>query len=537
MWKKHARTLSIVAVLVAAGAGIGVLVLPPAAKGPETQAAPPVVMLAGERIDVMGDKVVDRALEIVRKYASGNIALKLPSGEKRDVSRASLGAEIDKAYLSQLILAARDPTSPMRRAHAARAPGARIELPIAVGLNAQKALSALLARKEELDRQPSDARLDLSSRKRVAETLGYRLDVYATLALLDEALFKGHGEVEAAGETIAPNLHAKDLGNVTFEEVIGWFETRYTADKKHEARTYNLRIAASRLDGHIIVPGATFDFNKVVGPRNEAAGYKVAPVIAQGELVDGIGGGTCQIAGTLHGAVFFSGLEIAHRTPHTRPSGYIKMGLDAAVAYPTINFRFKNNLPYPVVLHETVKDGVVRAEVLGPKRKRAVTFIRKIDEIIPYQEQEKPDPKLPEGVKVLAQRGIPGFKLHRYRIVREGVFGVREQWADTYPPTTQIIRVGTGQDKDAPVPADDAHLEYTADELLTMTQGMSTGDKDGLTESREPGRSGSPGWMEKLGMPVWDAKKRDDDKRDKRDKRDDDKRDDDDAPKKKKKKT
>ncbi|MCC6648099.1 MAG: VanW family protein [Polyangiaceae bacterium] len=528
------RTMLIAGVLAAAGVAIGVLVLPATPKPPDAKTAPPTVTLAGERVELAGDKVIDHALEIVRKYAAGSLTLKLPGGERREVSRAALGAEIDKAYLSQLMLAARDPTSPMRRAHAARSPTATLALPIAVRLDAARAEVALLALKEELDRAPSDARLDLASRKLVPETLGYRLDVYATMALLDEALFKGRAEVEAAGEAIAPAVHAKDLGNVTFDEVLGWFETRYSADKKHEARTYNLRIAASKLDGHILVPGATFDFNKVVGPRNEAAGYKVAPVIAQGELVDGIGGGTCQITGTLHGAVFFAGLEVVNRTPHTRPSGYIKMGLDAAVAYPTINFRFKNNLPYPVVLHETVKDGVVRAEVLGPKRKRAVTFIRKIDEIIPFQEQEKPDPKLPDGVKVLAQRGIPGFKLHRYRIVREGIFGTRERWADTYPPTTQIIRVGTGQDKDTPVPADDAHLEYTADELLTMTQGMTPGagtERD-LTESREPGRSGSAGWMEKLGMPVWDAKRRGGDERDddkKRDKRDaDDKKRDDD---------
>ena len=128
---------------------------------------------------------------------------------------------------------------------------------------------------------------------------------------------------EAAVEVVKPNVLSAELGNVTFDEVLGYFETRYTTDKKHEARTYNLRLAASKLDGHVIPPGATFDFNKVVGPRNEASGYKVAPVIAQGELVDGIGGGTCQIAGTLHGAVFFSGLEVLSRTPHTRPSAYI----------------------------------------------------------------------------------------------------------------------------------------------------------------------------------------------------------------------
>ena len=115
----------------------------------------------------------------------------------------------------------------------------------------------------------------------------------------------------------------------------------------------------------MILPGETFDFNDVVGPRDEANGYKVAPVIAQGELVDGIGGGTCQIAGTLHGAAFFAGLDIVERHPHTRPSFYIKMGLDATVVYPTITLRLRNSFDHPVVLHETVRDGLVRAEVLG----------------------------------------------------------------------------------------------------------------------------------------------------------------------------
>jgi len=126
-----------------------------------------------------------------------------------------------------------------------------------------------------------------------------------------------------------------------------------------------------------------------VGPRDEAHGYKVAPVIAQGELVDGIGGGTCQISGTLHGAAFFAGLDIVKRRPHSRPSSYIKLGMDAAVAYPTINFVMKNPFDFPVVLHETVKKGVVRAEILGPKRRRTVTFFRRIDEVVPFEEIER----------------------------------------------------------------------------------------------------------------------------------------------------
>ena len=79
------------------------------------------------------------------------------------------------------------------------------------------------------------------------------------------------------------------------------------------------------------------------------------------------------------------------RYPHTRPSSYIKMGLDATVVYPTINFQIRNAYPFPVVLHQTVKNGVVRAEILGKRRARTITLIRKIDQALPYEELERPD--------------------------------------------------------------------------------------------------------------------------------------------------
>jgi hypothetical protein len=314
---------------------------------------------------------------------------------------------------------------------------------------------------------------------------------------------------------------AAELGNVQLDAVLGYFETNYDRSERVQARSYNLRLAASKLDGTVLLPGEEFDFNDVVGPRDEANGYKVATVIAEGELVDGIGGGTCQISGTLHGAAFFAGLSIVERYPHTRPSSYIKMGLDATVVYPTINFRLKNPFSFPVVLHETVKNGVVRAEILGPKRTRTVTLIRRIDSAIPYEEVERPDKTLPSGMRRLAQRGVAGFKLRRYRIMREGVHAIRERWDDTYPPTAQIVRVGTGDmPKDSVKAEDDRHPEYLADELLVLTQGEGEGEEASgertsvMRESREAGRFGEKGWTEAAGMPFWEGRTKPEESRD-----------------------
>ena len=141
-------------------------------------------------------------------------------------------------------------------------------------------------------------------------------------------------------------------------------------------------------------------------------------MIADGELVDGVGGGTCQIASTLHAAVFFAGLPILTRNPHSHPSYYIKLGLDAAVAYDTLNFRFKNDRPYPLVLEATVEDGFVYAALHGPERTHTVTFLRRIDATMPFDEKVVRDESLPRGMRILQQRGIPGFKITRFRVVQ-----------------------------------------------------------------------------------------------------------------------
>jgi vancomycin resistance protein YoaR len=512
------RTGAAIGVAVAAGLGVGALLVPQT-PGPGDDRTPlPEVRLLGTVLPA-GDAAQKVALGRARAFLGGRFLLELPDGSRRELYLGELGAELDKVYLAALVRDARDRTSALVRVfRAAEKPGP-LELPLPITLGRELALPALLALKDELDRVPVDARLDLEKRELVKESFGRLLDVDASLGSIESSLRNGQKSAKLVFELKKPRRLASELGNVEFGQVLGFFETRYDRSQSKEARTYNLRLAASRLDGTVLLPGETFDFNAVVGPRDEANGYKVATVIAEGELVDGIGGGTCQISGTLHGAGFFAGLSIEERYPHTRPSSYIKMGLDATVVYPTINFRLKNPFPFPVVLHQTVKNGVVRAEILGPRRALTVTFIRRVLEAIPYEEVERPDKDLPHGVRVLGQRGVPGFKLRRYRIVRDGTHAARDRWDDVYPPTTQIVRVGSGEASDANDDAaksltreksaklvDDPHPEYLADELLIMTEGAD--DDDGganLSESREPGRFGENGWTEAAGMPYYRA--------------------------------
>jgi vancomycin resistance protein YoaR len=503
-----------VAIFIAAGLGITYLVLPPAPEDEDKPRPPPALRVAGMVVPPGGDRVAG-VMDKVRRYAGGELTLKLPNGAARKVKLRAFGAEIDRVRLASYVKEAERPQSAVRRAHDATGkPDEPLDVPLPVALDQEAAVTRLLDLKAEVDTPARDAYIDLEKRDLKKEEVGYRLDVYGTLARIDAAFRKGEDTIEAAVETIAPRLTATELGNVKFDHVLGYFETRYSQGGKGKERTYNLRLAASKLDGTVVMPGQIFDFNGTVGPRDEAHGYRVAPVIAQGELVDGLGGGTCQISGTLHGAAFFSGLQMVERYPHSRPSFYIKLGLDATVVYPTINFRFKNVFDFPIVLHETVANGVVRAEILGAERKLTVTYFRRIDEVVPFEEVERKTPKVPEGVRVLAQRGIPGFRTSSSRVVRDGAYAVREKWSDAYPPTTQIVHVGTGPRDEAAKVVEDGHPEYVVDEYLVVTQGpdirtpTASGPEPGggTSESREPGKTGEYGWIERQGLSRFKGK-------------------------------
>jgi vancomycin resistance protein YoaR len=424
------------------------------------------------------------------------------AGTRIEKTREQLGARVDGAHLQSLVAQMMNDRSALRRGHTHAKAGAPLALAVPYSVDTSAAIGALLQMKDELDVAPDDARYDFKTKELSPDKPGRRIDAWSTLGKLDEALAHGAPSIDAVIEEVPAHRTAAQLAGVSTDAVLGWFETKYARDLKHEARTFNLRLAASKLDGYVLLPGETFDFNQVVGARSEANGYKVAPVIAQGELVDGIGGGTCQIAGTLHAAAFFAGIEIPDRRPHTRPSFYIKMGLDAAVAYPTVSLKLSNPMPFPVVLHETVQGGMVRAEILGPRRTRDVTFGRRIDQVVQFQERDAEDPKLPKGARELKQRGIPGFKVTRWRIVRDGPFAVREHHQDYYPPTAQIWRVGTGPEDPKFEAQDDAHPEYVADEFLFISQGASVKGPHGgdMVESRVPGKTGTYGWTVREGF-------------------------------------
>ena len=146
----------------------------------------------------------------------------------------------------------------------------------------------------------------------------------------------------------------------TSEEVLAQFSTRiYSTDS---ARQKNLELTSKKLNGTIVKPNETFSFTKTVGPSTPSEGYEEADIYdSNGNKIKGYGGGNCQISSTLYNAVQkVSSLKVVERHEHSNTVPYVKEGHDAAVAYGSVDFKFKNTNNFSIkILVETSKKYVV----------------------------------------------------------------------------------------------------------------------------------------------------------------------------------
>ena len=165
---------------------------------------------------------------------------------------------------------------------------------------------------------------------------------------------------------IQPNITTNMIGTEAFPDLLSTFSTYYSASNTN--RTTNLILAANKINGTVLMPEETFSYNKVVGARTIAAGYKEASIYVEGKVVDGLGGGICQITSTLYNAVVYANLEVTQRTNHQFIPSYVTASRDATVVYGSIDFQFKNNRNYPIKLVCSVSGGVANFQIFGLKQ-------------------------------------------------------------------------------------------------------------------------------------------------------------------------
>ncbi len=137
----------------------------------------------------------------------------------------------------------------------------------------------------------------------------------------------------------------------------------YTSDYVNNAnRTTNLRLASQKINSTVIQPGETFSFNRVVGERTSAKGYKPAPIFAASGTEDGVGGGICQVASTMFNTALLANVQIVERHQHSQRVAYVPLGRDAAIFWGSQDFKWKNTTNYPIKIVMTVADGKITCQ-------------------------------------------------------------------------------------------------------------------------------------------------------------------------------
>lgn len=161
-----------------------------------------------------------------------------------------------------------------------------------------------------------------------------------------------------------PEVKIDDIGIEAFPDMLGTYSTKYVNNAN---RTTNLKLAASKINSKVIMPGEIFSFNKVVGKRTVAAGYKNAAIFVNGSVEDGLAGGICQISTTLYNAVNLANLEVTERRNHSLLASYAQPGRDATVVWGSSDLKFENTRDYPIKIMFSVSDGIAKCSIYGLK--------------------------------------------------------------------------------------------------------------------------------------------------------------------------
>jgi len=393
-----------------------------------------------------------------RALLDRRVTLTLGTEVVLEVTYAELGATIDTDGLAKRISSiGREGEFLDRVVDALEARRGAIDVPISVRLPIEPLAERLERLKEETDTPPRGARFDFAMGKPTADVPGRYIDLYAAASAIERAADSSAPRIVISMFEVLPRASSAVVATIDMSKVLATYSTRYGYVGGQAGRAQNVARAAAGVDGVVLLPDEMMSFNAEVGPRSTENGFTTAPEIYKGEMREGIGGGTCQVASTLHAAAYLGGFDVVDRVNHSRPSGYIPMGLDATVVYPHVDLKIRNSYPFPIVVHAVANKGTLTMEIRGNGSTDAVEWTTATIGVSPYKRKVEENPGLAEGKTVVKQKGIRGYRIRKMRILRplKGEARIEEK-TDVYPPTFEIFLVPPGTDPATlpPLPSD-----------------------------------------------------------------------------------
>ena len=301
--------------------------------------------------------------------------------------------------------------------------------------------------------EPVDAKAKLDDNRNISiipHSRGRSIDKAELANIINDIGNKYDTEKVLPVNFIEPKVTTSIFQVNLFKDVLSTASTSFSTNTENNAnRAVNMRLATSKINGTILLPGEVFSFNEVVGPRTTDRGYLPANSYVGGKIVKDIGGGICQVSTTLYNSVLKADLETVSRSNHMFTVAYVPYGLDAAVDYASsVDFKFKNNTGMPIKIQGNVtNDNRVVFTIIGTNENPNKTI-----ELTTVQVSSTPapvkyiyDPNLPEGQKVVVDNGMTGYVIDTYKIVKINgeVQSKTKIHRSTYKTLDKTIKIGT----------------------------------------------------------------------------------------------
>lgn len=313
---------------------------------------------------------------------------------------------------------------------------------------------------------------------------GQAVDAAATKAALDEALSAAGENVGSDGVTVTaevttqePKITEKDLESIS--DVLGTFTTDFSSSGA--ARSKNLANGAGKINGHVLMPGETLSGYECMQPFTTDNGYFTAAAYENGQVVDSVGGGVCQIATTLYNASLLAELEITQRQNHSMIVGYVKPSMDAAIAGTYKDIKVTNNYSTPIYVEGGTADRKLTFTIYGKETRPANRQISFESETLatmdPGAPQQRVDNSLAPGARKQVQSAHRGLKSRLWKIVTvDGKETERTKLSeDTYNAAKAIVLVGpAGGSAHTAAPAQPVETAAQSVETQAQTQAQET---------------------------------------------------------------
>lgn len=199
----------------------------------------------------------------------------------------------------------------------------------------------------------------------VPEKPGKQIDFESLMTSIKKEPYNDISKISIPFEQVNPTITKADLAKVKMYGLLSKYSTSFDPNQKE--RTINLQLAAKSVDGLVLQPGEVFSFNRTVGPRTAEAGYQEALIIEGNSFVPGLGGGVCQVSSTLFNAVHSASplLTVVERSRHSLPVAYVPPGQDATVAYPDLDFKFRNDSKTFLLIRSDVNNNTLTFQIFG----------------------------------------------------------------------------------------------------------------------------------------------------------------------------